>query len=82
MVRSRNVCCFLRLDYYLRFINLSFTAINFLFCFRYLITASFHCKFFRSGTFGSMVEYGYEFKVRLAAKMCIGLPFGVLLEVK
>ena len=29
-----------------------------------------------------MVEYGYEVKVRLAAKMCIGLPFGVLLEVK
>ena len=37
---------------------------------------------FRSGTFGSMVDYGCEFKFRLAATMCIGLPFGVLPEVK
>ena len=33
-----NVCCFLRLDYYLHFINLWFTVINFLFSFHYLIT--------------------------------------------
>ena len=43
VLRSRNVCCFLRLDYYLRFINLWFTVINFPFSFHCLFTASFHC---------------------------------------
>ena len=54
--------------------------------FSFFLSLSVHCIFplliFRSGTFGSMVEYGCEFKFRLAATMCIGLSFGVLLEVK
>ena len=54
--------------------------------FSFFLSLSVHCIFplliFRSGTFGSMVDYGCEFKFRLAATMCIGLPFGVLLEVK
>ena len=65
---------------------LTFPVINFLFCFLCLITAPFHCYFFRSGTFGSVVEYGCEKQIsehsRLAATMCIGLPIGVLLKVK
>ncbi|CAH3016204.1 unnamed protein product [Porites evermanni] len=40
----------------------------------------------KSGTFGSLVEYGCEKQIsehsRLAATMCIGLPIGVLLKVK
>ena len=54
--------------------------------FSFFLSLSVHCIFplliFRSGTFGSMVDYGCEFKFRLAATMCIGLPFGVLPEVK
>ena len=43
VVGSRNVCCFPRLDYYLKFIYLWCPVINFIFSFHCLITASFHC---------------------------------------
>jgi len=40
----------------------------------------------KSGTFGSVMEYGCERQIsehsRLAATMCIGIPVGVLLKVK